>query len=98
MLLGDGECDGTQLLAALGTAGCEYVCRSGITISITAQDRLFPVGNLPLKRGQAVAIADVQMTQPGDGPLRLLGIWETKQDRPSSLVTSVSEATVAADC
>src|SRR3954468_6948276 len=36
VLLGDGEFDGTQLQAALRTAGWAYVCRTGINITIYA--------------------------------------------------------------
>ena len=46
--LGDGEFDGTQLQAALRTAGWAYVCRTGVNITIYAHDRVFPVGDLPL--------------------------------------------------
>ena len=51
VLLGDGEFDGTQLQAAIRTAGWAYVCRTGINITIYAHDRVFTVGDLPLKRG-----------------------------------------------
>ncbi len=97
VLLGDGEFDGTQLQAAIRTAGWEYVCRTGTNITIYAHDRVFPVGDLPLKRGEAVALADVQMTAERYGPVLLLGIWETNQDTPIYLVTSLSDANVAAD-
>jgi len=95
--LGDGEFDGTQLQAAIRTAGWEYVCRTGTNITIYAQDRVFTVGDLPLKRGEAVAIADVQMTAERYGPVLLLGIWDTNQDTPIYLITSLSDANVAAD-
>ena len=62
MVLGDGEFDGTRLQAALRTAGWDYVCRTGVNITIYAHDRVFPVGDLPLKRGEAVALENVQMT------------------------------------
>jgi hypothetical protein len=97
VLLGDGECDGTQLQAAIRTAGWEYVCRTGTNITIYAHDRVFPVGDLPLKRGEAVALENVQMTAEQYGPVLLLGIWETNQDTPIYLVTSLSDPTAAAD-
>src|SRR6266516_726994 len=97
VLLGDGEFDGTQLQAAIRTAGWEYVCRTGTNITIYAHDRVFPVGDLPLKRGEAVALADVQMTTERYGPVMLLGIWDTNQDEPIYLVTSLSDPASAAD-
>ena len=97
VLLGDGEFDGTQLQAAIRTAGWEYVCRTGTNITIYAHDRVFPVGDLPLKRGEAVALENVQMTAERYGPVLLLGIWETNQDTPIYLITSLSDANAAAD-
>jgi len=97
LLLGDGEFDGTQLQATIRTAGWEYVCRTGINITIYAQDRVFSVGDLPLKRGEAVALDNVQMTAERYGPVLLLGIWETNQDTPIYLVTSLSDANGAAE-
>ena len=97
VLLGDGEFDGTQLQAAIRTAGWEYVCRTGTNITIYAHDRVFPVGDLPLKRGEAVALETVQMTAERYGPVLLLGIWETNQDTPIYLITSLSDANAAAD-
>ena len=97
VLLGDGEFDGTQLQAAIRTAKWEYVCRTGSNITIYAHDRVFAVGDLPLKRGEAVALADVEMTAERYGPVLLLGIWETNQDTPIYLVTSLSDPEMAAD-
>jgi Transposase DDE domain len=97
VLLGDGEFDGTQLLAALRTAGWEYVCRTGSNITIYAHERIFTVGDLPLKRGEASAIADVEMTAARYGPVLLIGIWESNQDTPIYLVTSLANPDVAAD-
>ncbi len=97
MVLGDGEFDGTRLQAALRTAGWDYVCRTGVNITIYAHDRVFPVGDLPLKRGEAVALENVQMTAERYGPVLLLGLWETNQDAPIYLVTSLSDPEAAAD-
>lgn len=97
VLLGDGEFDGTQLQAAIRRAGWDYVCRTGVNITIYAHDRVFPVGDLPLKRGEAVALENVQMTAERYGPVLLLGIWETNQDTPIYLITSLSDPNAAAE-
>jgi DDE family transposase len=97
MALGDGEFDGTQLQAAIRTAGWEYVCRTGTNITIYAQDRVFTVGDLPLKRGEAVALENVQMTAERYGPLLLLGIWDAAHEAPIYLVTSLSDPEAAAE-
>jgi len=96
MVLGDGEFDGTQLQAALRAAHWQYVCRTATNITIYAHDRVFPVGALPLKRGEAVALDNVAMTAERYGPLLLLGIWDAKQEAPIYLVTSLSDAAAAA--
>jgi hypothetical protein len=96
LLLGDGAFDGTQLQASIRSAGWAYVCRTGTNSTIYAHDRVFPVGDLPLKRGEAVASADVQMTAQRYGPVLLLGIWDTNQDAPLYVVTSLSDANEAA--
>jgi DDE family transposase len=96
MVLGDGEFDGTQLQAALRTAHWQYVCRTATNITIYAQDRIFPVGALPLKRGEAVALDNVQMTAERYGPVLLLGIWDAAHEAPIYLVTSLSDPEAAA--
>jgi hypothetical protein len=97
VVLGDGEFDGTQLQAALRKAGWEYVCRTGTNITIYAHDRVFAVGAIPLKRGEAITIADVQMTAERYGPVHLIGIWDSNQDTPLYLVTSMADADAAAE-
>lgn len=82
MVLGDGEFDGTPLQAAIRTAGWASVGRTGITVTIYAHEPVFAVGDLPLARGAAVALENVQMTAERYGPVLLLGIGETNPDTP----------------
>jgi hypothetical protein len=97
VVLGDGEFDGTELQATLRAAKWEYVCRTASSILIYAHDRLFTVGDLPLSRGEAVAIADVEMTAARYGPLLLIGVWEDKHDQPIYLITSLTDADEAVE-
>jgi hypothetical protein len=97
LVLGDGEFDGTQLQATLRTAHWQYVCRTATNITIYAHDRIFPVGALPLKRGQAVALDNVQMTAERYGPILLLGLWDADQQAPIYLVTSLCDGEAAAE-
>jgi hypothetical protein len=97
MVLGDGEFDGTQLQAALRMAHWQYVCRTATNSTISAHQRIFPVGALPLKRGEAVALDNVQMTAERYGPVLLLGIWDAAHEAPIYLVTSVSDPEAAAE-
>jgi hypothetical protein len=97
LLLGDGEFDGTELQTTVRAAGWEYACRTATTITIYAQDRVFTVGDLPLVRGEAVAVADVRMTAKRYGPVLLIGVWEAKHDEPIYLITSVTDADLAVE-
>jgi hypothetical protein len=95
MLLGDGEFDGTELLTAIRATQWQYVCRTASNILIYAHERVFTVGDLPLERGEAVAIADVEMTAKRYGPVLLIGVWEAEHAEPIYLITSLSDAEVA---
>lgn len=92
VLLGDGEFDGIELQATIRDANWDYVCRTASTITIYARERVFAVGDLPLSRGQAVAIADVQMTLARYGPVQVIGVWDADQDAPLYLITSLPDA------
>jgi hypothetical protein len=96
VVLGDGEFDGTGLQATIRMAGWQYVCRTATNITIYAHERVFTVGDLPLARGEAVALANVAMTGERYGPVMLLGLWEAEQDGPIYLITSLADAEVAA--
>ncbi len=97
MLLGDGEFDGTELLSTIRASNWHYACRTATNILIYAQERVFTVGDLPLRRGEAVAIADVQMTAKRYGPVLLIGLWEAKHTEPLYLITSLADAQVAVE-
>ena len=91
-MLGDGESDGTELLATLRARTWEYVCRTAANILIFTADRVFTVGDLPLARGQAVCLTDVRMTAKQYGPILLIGVWDAKQKEPIYLITSLTVA------
>jgi hypothetical protein len=97
LLLGDGEFDGTELQATIRASNWHYACRTATNILIYAQDRVFTVGDLPLRRGEAVSIADVQMTAKRYGPILLIGLWEAKHAEPLYLITSLADAEVAVE-
>jgi hypothetical protein len=97
VLLGDGEFDGIDLQTTLRAAGWDYVCRTASNITIYAHGRIFAVGDLPLERGQSVAIADVEMTLARYGPVMLIGVWEAAQDAPIYLISSLSDADSAVE-
>ena len=90
-VLGDGEFDGVELQASLRARNWQYVCRTASSILISAKDRVFSVGALPLARGEAVYMTDVRMTAKQYGPILLLGIWDAKQKEPLYLISSLSD-------
>src|SRR5689334_30601 len=90
-LLGDGEFDGTDLQATLRSTKWQYVCRTARSILISAGDRVFSVGTLPLACGEAVYMSDVRMTAKQYGPVLLLAVWEAKHKQPLYLITSLAD-------
>jgi len=90
-LLGDGEFDGTELQSKLRARTWEYVCRTATNILISAADRVFTVGALPLARGEAVYMTNVRMTAKQYGPILLLGVWDAKHNEPIYLITSLAD-------
>ncbi len=50
-LLGDGEFDGTDFLAALRTLGWQYVCRTTPTLLMTVEGRTFSIAAMAPNRG-----------------------------------------------
>jgi hypothetical protein len=95
LVLGDGEFDGTDLQATITEAGWQYVCRTATNILITVNDRVFTVGDLPVTRGEAVAIADVEMTAERYGPGSVIAVWDAVYAEPLYLITSVADVAVA---
>ena len=90
-VLGDGEFDGTELQATIRARNWEYVCRTATNILISAANRVFTVGDLPLVRGEAVYMVDVRMTAKQYGPILLLAVWDAKHNEPIYLITSLAD-------
>lgn len=97
VLLGDGEFDGIHLQTSIRAAGWDYVCRTASNITIYTPERVFAVGDLPLSRGEAVAVVDVEMTLARYGPVLLIGVWDTDQDAPLYLISSLADADSAVE-
>ena len=95
LVLGDGEFDGIQLQATIRAAGWHYDCRTATTILVHADGNTFAVGNLPLKRGEAVAVSEARVTAEQYGPVTIIAVWEADQEEPLYLVTSLSDPDAA---
>jgi hypothetical protein len=97
VLLGDGEFDGIELQTSIRAAGWDYVCRTASNITLYAHERVFAVDDLPLVRGQSVAIANVEMTLARYGPVQVIGVWDAEQDAPIYLITCLADADQAVE-
>ena len=74
VLLGDGECDGTNLQETIADAGWSSVCRTGMTRTATWQDEPFRLDTIGtcIKPGTLVALSDVHFTADAYGPMMRL--------------------------
>ena len=95
IFLGDGEFDGTTLQTRLQQAGWLYVCRTASNILVTAFDRQFALGKVPLRSGQAKEISPAWMTAAEFGPVHLLAVWDEAYTDPIFLVTNMAEPEAA---
>lgn len=97
LVLGDGEFDGTELQATIREVGWHYDCRTATNILVHAAGNTFPVGNLPLARGEAVAVTEAKVTEEQYGPVMVIGVWDADEEEPLYLVTSLSDPQVAVE-
>ena len=77
VVVGDGECDGTDLQHTLQEAGWSYVCRTGSNVTASWDGtpfRLETVGAC-IKPGTLVAFPEASMTRDAYGPVLLLCCW-----------------------
>jgi hypothetical protein len=94
VVLGDGECDGTDLQHTLQEAGWSYVVRTGSHVTASWQGvpfRLDTVGWC-IKPGTLVAFPEAAMTREAYGPILLLCCWAKGYKDPLYLVTNIASA------
>ena len=89
-ILGDGEFDGIDWLAAIEAQGWHYVCRTSPALLMTAFDYRLPIGEVPLAPGQAWYCPDARFTAREYGPLMIIGCWEEGEQAPIYLVSNLS--------
>lgn len=98
IFLGDGEFDGTTLLATIHGYGWHYVCRTAATTLFWWGDLAFQIGDLTLAVDQAIAVPNTYVTAQSYGPLQVLAVWEVGYDAPIYLLTNLTEPEAAFDC
>ena len=89
IVLGDGEFDGTQWLAAMEQAGWQYVCRTAKNVCLYEAGVEFFGTDLHLLQGDTVEIENLAFTQAQYAPVTLVAVWEADDAEPLSLVTNM---------
>ena len=92
VFVGDGEFDGTQLLAQLTAFGWQYVCRTAKNTHLWLGDDRTSFDNLALTPGDLVVIANTVFQRTEYGPITAIAVWETDADHPLYLVTTLDLA------
>ena len=96
-ILGDGEFDGLEWLAAIDEQGWHCVCRTSPSLLMSAFDHHFPIGQVPLAPGQAWYCPEAHFTGQEYGPLMIIGCWAEGEEAPLYLLTNLAspEETIA---
>ena len=96
VLLGDGEFDGTRLLAQIASFIWNYVCRSAKDSVLSKNDKVFHFDDFPLIKGKPpISVPDVLFTLKAYGPIHAIAWWEEQYKDPLYLVTNVLSVEVA---
>lgn len=97
VLLGDGEFDGTQLLARFDALGWRYVVRTAKNSLVYDQDLTLRFMELGVGPGGLVGIAQAHFTQARYGPVLAVAVWEARFDEPLYLVSNLACPYLARD-
>lgn len=94
VLLGDGEFDGTDLQKDAINYGFDYVCRTGVNISIVWQEHELSCGDVRActEQGKYIMLPDVLFTKEKYGPVHVICYWRTGCQEPILLVTNIDSA------
>jgi hypothetical protein len=94
VLLGDGECDGTDLQDTLAHMGWSSVCRTGCHMTASWQGKTFRLDTVGacIKPGTLVDFPEAFVTRQGYGPIMLICCWATGYKDPLYLVTNMPTA------
>jgi hypothetical protein len=82
IFLGDGEFDGTDLLAALQQAGWQYVCRTASNVCLYEAEAEFRFTDLGLRPGDHVEIENVAFTQAQYACVTAIAVWKVGYAEP----------------
>jgi len=88
VFLGDGEFDGTGLLATLEQAGVHYACRTAQNALLAGTDEVLTFTEVGVRRGQQIALPQVRFTHQCYGPLLAIAWWHRDYAEPIYLVSN----------
>jgi hypothetical protein len=88
IFLGDGEFDGTSLLAEIEAASWHYVCRTAHNRWICAQETWFQLNELTRQAGDYVCLSEVAFTLHAYGPVTTIAWWHPDYKDPIYLVSN----------
>lgn len=97
VLLGDGEFDGTGLLARVQELGWRYVVRTAKNSVLYEQDSELSFEELGVGPGGTVGVPQAQFTRARYGPVLAVAVWEIRCDEPLYLVCNLGCAYLARD-
>ena len=94
VLLGDGECDGTQLQKTVQDYCWSYVVRTGSHLTVAWEGERFRGETVAacIKPGTLVELREVRVTAAAYGPLMLLCCWAKGYKDPLYLLTHMGSA------
>ena len=89
IFLGDGEFDGTDLLATLHKLGWDYVCRTAKNVLLTEEGERFRPTDLMLAPGDRIELPEVGFTAAEYGPVLVGIVWDVGWKEPLILVSNL---------
>jgi hypothetical protein len=88
--LGDGEFDGTQLLALLNEWDWHYACRTAKNAVLSIAGVEFACQDLTVQKGEVWGISQVAFTQQAYGLALAVAWWEADEKEPIYLVSNLT--------
>lgn len=88
IFLGDGEFDGTTLLAAIEAAGWHYVCRTAHNRWACDQDDWLQLNQLAWQADDYLCLEQVAFTQQAYGPVLVIVWWHLDYKESIYLVSN----------
>jgi hypothetical protein len=97
VVLGDGEFDGTLLLAKIKSHGWQYVVRTATSSQLKDGELELNFEQLGVGPGGLVAVPQALFTAQEYGPVLALAVWDERYEKPLYLVSNLSKADEAVE-